>query len=314
MDLRRLEHFLAVYRRRSFGQAAAEEGLTPSAITRSVQKLEAELGVVLFSRSTRTVHPTEAGERLARHASSVIAGADGLRAEARALREGAAGAIRIGASGLALEGLIAETLAAHPPGAELALSVETGSRERLTTGLLDRTYDFVCLGVLGVPGFGYEGAISVEELAMEDAVIAAGRDHPLVLSQAPSWAYLDHPWVSPQLNAPDFEVFPPDYREEMRRRGIPQLRLESLSACMTLVAEAGFLTGLPLSTARRWRRWLGVALIAYPFPVKVRYCLLRLRSRPLLPAAQDLQRRLQQRALALSKQTLSDASTGDGGY
>ena len=295
---------MAVYRRRSFGQAAQEFGVTHSAVTRSLQKLEAELGLSLFSRTTRLVQVSEAGERLAPRACALIASADALEQEARALREGASGAIRIGASGLALEGLIAETLVSAPLGDGLSLSVETGARERLLSGLLERTYDLVCLGELGAAADTYEGAVQVQVLAAEAAVIAARRHHPLVASQAPSWNYLDYTWASPQLNAPDFDAFPRDYREEMSRRGIPQLRMESLSACMTLVAESDVLTGLPLSTGRRWTERAPVTLIAYPFPMSVRYSILRLRARTLLPAAQRFQQHLQQTARRLSLQRL----------
>src|ERR1700743_580167 len=58
-----VEAFLSVARHRSFRRAAAELGVTPSAISQTVRLLEARVGVALFTRTTRSVGLTEAGER-----------------------------------------------------------------------------------------------------------------------------------------------------------------------------------------------------------------------------------------------------------
>src|ERR1700722_16689055 len=58
-----VEAFLAVARRKSFRRAAADLGVTPSAISQVVRALEARIGAPLFTRTTRSVGLTEAGER-----------------------------------------------------------------------------------------------------------------------------------------------------------------------------------------------------------------------------------------------------------
>jgi len=58
-----VEAFLAVARHRSFRRAAAELGVTPSAISQAVRALETRVGAALFIRTTRSVGLTEAGER-----------------------------------------------------------------------------------------------------------------------------------------------------------------------------------------------------------------------------------------------------------
>ena len=62
--LAELSAFLAVGRERSFTRAAAQLGVTPSALSHSMRALEERLGVRLLNRTTRSVTPTEAGERL----------------------------------------------------------------------------------------------------------------------------------------------------------------------------------------------------------------------------------------------------------
>ena len=58
-----VEAFLAVARRSSFRRAAADLGVTPSAVSQAVRVLEARVGAVLFTRTTRSVGLTEAGRR-----------------------------------------------------------------------------------------------------------------------------------------------------------------------------------------------------------------------------------------------------------
>ena len=58
-----VEAFLGVAQHRSFRRAAAQLGVTPSAISQAVRALEARVGAALFIRTTRSVGLTEAGER-----------------------------------------------------------------------------------------------------------------------------------------------------------------------------------------------------------------------------------------------------------
>jgi DNA-binding transcriptional LysR family regulator len=58
-----IEAFLSVARHKSFRRAAVDLGVTPSAISQAVRRLEARIGTALFQRTTRSVGLTEAGER-----------------------------------------------------------------------------------------------------------------------------------------------------------------------------------------------------------------------------------------------------------
>ena len=61
-----LAALVAVGRERSFTKAAAKLGVSQSALSQTIRQLEARLGVRLLTRTTRSVSPTEAGERLMR--------------------------------------------------------------------------------------------------------------------------------------------------------------------------------------------------------------------------------------------------------
>lgn len=94
-ELGDLAAFLAVAEERSFTRAAAKIGLSQSALSHTIRRLEARLGLRLLTRTTRSVAPTEAGERLV---ESLRPAFDGIVARIDALselRDRPAGTIRI---------------------------------------------------------------------------------------------------------------------------------------------------------------------------------------------------------------------------
>src|SRR3954470_4302405 len=97
-ELGDLAAFAAVAEVRSFTRAAAKLGVAQSALSFTVRRLETRLGVRLLNRTTRSVAPSEAGERLLRTLRPAF---DQIDAEVGALgdlREKPAGTIRITAS------------------------------------------------------------------------------------------------------------------------------------------------------------------------------------------------------------------------
>jgi DNA-binding transcriptional LysR family regulator len=87
--------FLAVAKARSFTKAAALLGVSQSALSHTVRGLEERLGLRLLTRTTRSVAPTEAGERLLRAAGPRIEEIEAELAALSALRDKPAGTIRI---------------------------------------------------------------------------------------------------------------------------------------------------------------------------------------------------------------------------
>ena len=97
-DLNALSAFVAVAEAHSFTKAAARLGISPSALSHAMRGLEERLGVRLLARTTRSVAPTEAGERLL---TVVLPHLQGIESELSALnllRDIPAGTIRLTAS------------------------------------------------------------------------------------------------------------------------------------------------------------------------------------------------------------------------
>src|ERR687891_287728 len=91
-DLRAL---VAVGRERSFTKAAAKLGVSQSALSHTIRGLEERLGVRLLARTTRSVSPTEAGERLLHTVGPRVEEIEAELAAIRELREKPAGTIRL---------------------------------------------------------------------------------------------------------------------------------------------------------------------------------------------------------------------------
>jgi len=102
-DLNAIVAFLAVARERSFTRAAAQLSVSQSALSQTIRGLESRLGLRLLTRTTRSVAPTEAGERLLRAAGPRLEEIDAELAALSDLRDKPSGTIRITAHDHAIE-------------------------------------------------------------------------------------------------------------------------------------------------------------------------------------------------------------------
>ena len=113
-----VEAFLAVARHRNFRRAAAELGVTPSAMSQAVRALEARVGAALFIRTTRSVGLTEAGERFLVRAKPAFEELVAASEAARDLGRRPAGLLRLtvprAVVPLLVEPLIASFCRAYP--------------------------------------------------------------------------------------------------------------------------------------------------------------------------------------------------------
>ena len=110
-NLNDLSAFIAVARERSFTKAAAQLGVSQSALSHTMRALEERLGLRLLTRTTRSVSPTEAGERLLQAVGPRIEEIDTELAALSAFRDKPAGTLRITAGEHSAETILWPALA-----------------------------------------------------------------------------------------------------------------------------------------------------------------------------------------------------------
>jgi DNA-binding transcriptional LysR family regulator len=169
MEIRQLRYVEAVARHRHFTRAAEELHVAQSALSHQIKRLEAELGTELFSRNSRSVTVTEAGEAVAERARGVLDQVDGLRNEVDELRGLVRGEVRVGATLPAGEIDVPTVLVRFSeayPGIEVQL--QEGTAGDMLGHLAENRIDASFCLLAGDP----PPEISVESLSEEEIVAA----------------------------------------------------------------------------------------------------------------------------------------------
>jgi DNA-binding transcriptional LysR family regulator len=139
-DLSVLAAFAAVADERSFTRAAVRLGVSTSAISHSIRGLEERLGVRLLARTTRTVAPTDAGQRLLARLRPALENISGALTEVGRLRAKPAGVVRLIAPPIAIAMAVSPKLAKFArdyPDVVLDITSEDDSRRDLVAGRFD---------------------------------------------------------------------------------------------------------------------------------------------------------------------------------
>jgi LysR family hydrogen peroxide-inducible transcriptional activator len=175
MNLRDLRYFIALAETRHFGQAAGRTFVSQPTLSGQIRKLEGELGVALFERTTRTVALTPVGEALLPHARRAVEEADALAQLAQTHRDPLVGPLRVGAiPTLApyLVPLVLAPLKRRYPGLRLVLT------EEITAQLLERLHRHA-LDAAFIATRVEDSDLRMRVLFEEPFSIALPRRHPL---------------------------------------------------------------------------------------------------------------------------------------
>ena len=242
IDPRLLAQFTAIMRHRSFKSAADELGVSQSTITKNIAKLEDQIQLRLFNRTTRSVEPTDSARRLLASAETTLQATQAFLDEARLLNGGELGALRVGVIALASEMLIADVLAyltRHYPNLEIDIVVGSADIYRdLATGECD-----VAIGdEANFNQSSHAQSLRMVPLRGEPITLVHRRNHP----HAGDFKELVRaPLALPSRYYNENRLF-----SAFRNQGgpdRPRYRLNNLSSCLALVARTDNITLAPVS-------------------------------------------------------------------
>lgn len=192
VDIRDLECIAAVAEESHFGRAAQRLNIAQPALSKRIQKIEAQLGIQLFDRNSQGAVLTGAGREILGHARDVLALWRALEGTASALRSGERGTVRIGAVGSAfyeaLPQLLSRATATYPDITRSVVEMETPEalealrygdiqfgflRPPVGDGIVARTVwiEQLTLAVPASSHFAPRASVAVSELHDENVIL-----------------------------------------------------------------------------------------------------------------------------------------------
>lgn len=265
IKLRQLQLVATLGESGNLRRAAARLAMTQPTATRLLREIEDAVGVELFERSRRGMQPTLYGETMIRHARALLADLDALHDGIRALADGAAGTLDIGAmastASVVVPRAVARMAARHP---QVRISIQEGTHDMLVGALKRGELDLILGRVMG--GAQMDD-LEYEALYNDEYRVVCGRGNPLARRRGLRLADLaGERWILPQPSAPLRQRVDILFMAEAGVRPKNALESVSLLTNLTLLQEARMLTVMPADSAQRFCA-LGL-LHVLPVPLK----------------------------------------------
>jgi DNA-binding transcriptional LysR family regulator len=238
MNLRHLEHWLALADTGSFSRAAEKLHITQSALSRSIQALEEDLGGPLVDRVGKKNELTPLGRSVLERARRIVHEAQELKQGAALLQQGGLGALRVGLGsgpGAMLMTPWLVYMAKHHP--TVQVTVSRGSTELQLTQLRERQLDALVVDVRRVE--------AAPDLVMTQVVeMRAGfvcrQGHPLLARAAkglPFDALLSYPMASIQLSQEVARLLVDHYGPQANPAQMTTLQCEDIASLLDVVGQ-----------------------------------------------------------------------------
>jgi len=200
MEIHQLEYVLAVVKHHHFSQAAESICICQSTLSHQINKLEGELGVRLFDRTTRRVNLTPAGKEFAAHAANIIAELQLTKYHMQQYVVLEQGKIKIGAipilGMLGLTSIIAAFQKSHP---DVHLEILEDASNKVLETLLTAEIDVAFL----TPPQNYAQYTNIQfyPLISDKLVVIVNQDHPIAKKRTIDLATLkDERYICMKLN------------------------------------------------------------------------------------------------------------------
>lgn len=244
LNLRELQAFKAIAELGSLGKAADALNLTQPALTRTLKRLEHQLGVPLFERHAHGTTLTDYGRSLEPHASLMLAESESAARELREMLGQERGVVRIGSVASAVEKFLPQAidrLTAERPGLQVHIveGLSDGLAIQLARGEVDLVIGFA------MPQSADVSLVSESEW-QEGCHIVCAAHHPLRAQGRLTLAQLEgQRWALPPRRMGPRE----EWHQMFWAQGLPTpvvaVETASINAIRALVVRSGFLSWMP---------------------------------------------------------------------
>lgn len=241
---RDIEYFLEIARFGQLARAASTLGLTPAAMSKSVRRIECEVGMRLFERTGEGMRLTSFGMTFHDHALRIKAQYDEALRHASDLRTGRAGLLRIGTTIGLLGALVAPALALLQPRrpamrAQISVAASDEVLERLRQAQVDLavvpTYDVISPG------------LTHTDLGVDFFAPVVRQGHPFLDGQSPTLSVLSrHDWILPGSQSPARAKFEAVFRRAGLNPPSPAIEVDIGSALtLSIVGATDLISFVP---------------------------------------------------------------------
>lgn len=244
IQTQKLEHVVALAEHRNFRQAAAALHLTQPALSRSIQSLEAALGVRLFDRGHGTVEPTALGRLLVERAGSILSAVADLEHEVELAKGLGAGTLEVSLapypSALSGQRAVARLLADHP-------EIQCRVRVAGFSGVADDVAAGRCEVGIADLGVAWDRRLATEAVVSRPLFFVARPRHPLAArSRCGIEDMVKYPWAGIRAPARMTAHFPADVGRAGRwdrnsGEFVPALEVDVVSDFLVLARESDIL-------------------------------------------------------------------------
>ena len=275
-DIRQIQYFEAVYRLRSFSQAADEMHLTHAALTKSIKTLEHKWGVQLFHRTTRRVSPSAAGHRLYEKVPLFLAEAEALRQTA--MREQRH--IRLMCGPVVLDTLVHPALLAlRAKYDDTRISAETKPPLEGLEDVLEQRADLMLIHANTLKALPYGERLMVTPIVDEPYRVICCSGHEVLSGNRQLDDIIPHDWAIAGFDMFFQQTLPQPLAALLSTHDFPKYRLLSQTACLDLARQSDVLTLVPERSAVYLTRQDGLSSFAFPGPLRFTICAARVKNK-----------------------------------
>lgn len=268
-DIRQIQHFEAVYRLRSFSQAADEMHLTHAALTKSIKALEQKWAVHLFHRTTRQVSPTAAAQRLYEQVPRFLAEAEALREAAKSDQRH----IRLMCGPVVLDTLVHPALLRLRENyGQARISAETKPPLQAVEDVVQRRAELMLIHANTLKALPYGSRLRVTPIVDEPYLVICRRGHPVLATDKGLDAIIPHDWAIAGFDMFFEQTLPARLSRALRDNAFPKYRLLSQTACLDMVRQSDVLTLIPERSLAALHPRAAFDHFAFPGPLRFSVC------------------------------------------